>query len=267
MRKPAPVQITYLGYPGTTGMAAMDHRMSDPYLDPPGEHGGEYSEETIRLPGCYWCYEPPATTPHVTPLPALATGQLTLGCLNRFDKISPQCLELWCKVMRARPASRLLLYADAGTGRDRILQAMRSRGIDPARISFVGRQPLAQYLATYHQIDIALDTYPCCGATTTCHALWMGVPVVSLIGPTVMGRGGMSILSTVGLSDWVATTPDQCLRILQRHAADLNGLNALRQELRERLRASPLLDTTTFTHGFEAALRTLWARWCRSSPS
>ena len=197
-RKPAPVQVTYLGYCGSTGMEAMDYRLSDPYMDPPDADLSLYSERTIRLPETYWCYGVAGPTPEPSPPPAMAAGYATFGCLNNFAKVSPPALDLWAEILRRVPRSRLIVHSHPGTHLDAVRERFAGKGISPDRLEFVGRQPWPQYVQTYGRIDIALDPFPWGGGITTCDALWMGVPVVSLLGRTAVGRGGASILANVG---------------------------------------------------------------------
>ena len=222
-RKPAPVQVTYLAYCGTTGLGTMDYRLTDPYLDPPGQDEQPYSEESIHLAETYWCYQPVIETPPVNALPALEAGHITFGCLNNFCKVSAPTLEAWSRLLRALPESRLLLHAQGGSHRDRVRDFLSQQGIAPDRVTFVGQLPLAEYFRIHGQMDVALDPFPYGGGTTTCDALWMGVPVVSLAGRTAVGRGGLSILSNVGLSDLVAQDPEDyvriCVELAQRSAA------------------------------------------------
>ena len=184
-RKPAPVQATYLAYCGTTGLDTMDYRLTDPYLDPPGQNDHFYSEKSIRLPKSYWCYQPMlevATQVH-------QTGPVTFGCLNNFCKVTDPTLDTWAQILNQVPGSRLLLNAPADSNRDRVGNFLARRNISSDRLLFVDRMPIAQYFQTYRRIDLALDPFPYCGGTTTCDALWMGVPVVSLVDQTAVGRG------------------------------------------------------------------------------
>jgi protein O-GlcNAc transferase len=260
-RKPAPVQVTYLGYCGTTGLDAIDYRITDPYLDPPGTQQ-HYSERSAYLPRTYWCYQAPPNAPEPGPLPALATGHITFGCLNNFCKISPPSLAAWCRLLRDVPDSRLLLHSLEGSHRQRVRDVLSGQGIDPQRLDFVAHQPLQQYLDAYHRIDIALDPFPYNGGTTTCDALWMGVPVVSLAGRAAMGRAGLSILSNVGLPELVARDADNYGRIATELACDLPCLVELRSTLRQRMLASPLMDAPAFARDMETAYRTMWRAWC-----
>jgi predicted O-linked N-acetylglucosamine transferase (SPINDLY family) len=263
-RKPAPVQVTYLAYCSTTGLRAIDYRLTDPYLDPM-EPLTFYAEESVWLPETYWCYQPHTELPPVGPLPALVSGQVTFGCLNNFWKVTLPTLTVWRDLLQELSGSRLLLHARPGTHRDRVRTFFAERDIDPGRIEFVGVTEPAQYFARYGQIDIGLDPFPFGGGTTTCDALWMGVPVISLAGKTAVARAGLSILSNVGLPELVARTPAEYLHIAAGLAADLPRLGALRAELRDRLLRSPLTDAPRFARHLEAAFRSMWQRWCRSA--
>jgi len=190
-RKPAPVQVTYLAYCGTTGMAAMDYRITDPFLDPPEENGAAYSERSVWIPS-YWCYGIPEEAPPVNDLPALSGGHITFTCLNNFSKVSPESLEIWARVLTRVPNARLLLHAHPGSCRQRVGDALARHGVDPARCTFTANVSVADYFRLYHQADIALDCFPYAGGTTTCDALWMGVPLVTLARRTAVGRGGLS---------------------------------------------------------------------------
>jgi predicted O-linked N-acetylglucosamine transferase (SPINDLY family) len=261
-RKPAPVQVCWLAYPGTTGLAAMEYRLSDPYLDSPESDCRQYSEKTVRLPDTFWCYDPLATGPEVGPLPALARGQVAFGCLNNFAKVNPDVLELWGRVLRECAGSRLIVLAPAGAARTRVRTALARHGVDGSRVEFVNRCGRADYLAYYRNIDICLDTVPSNGHTTSLDALWMGVPVVTLVGKTVVGRAGLSQAENLGLRELVATTADEYVRIALALARDLDRLGELRAALRGRMSASPLMDAPRFARALESVYRRLWRDWC-----
>ena len=261
-RKPAPVQVTYLAYCSTTGLDTIDYRLTDPYLDPPGMDESIYTEKTIRLPQTYWCYQPSAAAEAVGPLPALARGHLTFGCLNNFCKVSAPALAAWTDLLRAVPNSHLLLHAYPGAHRQRLLDQFAIAGIAPTRLTFAGRVPPEEYFRHYHHIDIALDTFPFAGGTTTCDALYMGVPVITLVGPTAVGRAGLSILSNLGTPELIAHSPDEYIHLATTLAADLPRLTHLRATLRERMQLSPLMDAPRFAHHIEAAYRQMWQTWC-----
>ena len=264
-RKPAPVQVTYLAYCSTTGLETVDYRLSDPYLDPAGGDESHYSEQTIRLPQTYWCYQPSVARRAVVPLPAQEGGSVTFGCLNNFCKVSDPVLTAWTRLLRALPDSKLLLYAKEGSHRDRVVDRFRADGVNPLRIEFTGKVQAEAYFAMYDRIDIALDTFPFGGGTTTCDALWMGVPVISLAGKTGVGRGGLSILSNIGLPELVARSEDQYVHLAAGLAHDHSRLGHLSSTLRERMERSPVMDAPGFARNIESAYRRMWREWCESN--
>jgi predicted O-linked N-acetylglucosamine transferase (SPINDLY family) len=257
-RNPAPVQASYLAYCSTTGLKTIDFRLTDPYLDTPQTAAEAYSEQSIFLPRTYWCYQPLALAPLVEPAPIRKNQVVTFGCLNSYRKVTDATLSLWSRLLTEVKPSHLLIHSPQGSHRRRVTDFFAAAGVDPARIRFVEPQAARQYLATYHQIDVALDPLPYGGGTTTCDALWMGVPVVSLRGRTAVGRAGASILSNVGLSDLVADTPEQYIRIAAALAADPSRLMEVRGTLRARLQTSSLMDAPQFARDFEAALHAMW---------
>jgi protein O-GlcNAc transferase len=263
-RKPAPVQVTYLAYCSTTGVDAIDYRLTDRFLDPPGQPE-DYTETSIRLPHCYWCYSEPPLTASVGPSTERRAGPPTFGCLNNFAKVTDATLALWARLLVRVPDARLLVYARTEAHRDRVRRALREAQLDESRATFVGRLPLSQYLETYRQIDVGLDPHPYCGGTTTCDALWMGVPVVSLAGRTAVSRSGASLLSSVGLERLVARTPEQYVELAATLIRDADGLAALRRELRARIESSPVMNARQFARDIEAAFRNAWRAWCRDS--
>ena len=260
-RKPAPVQATYLAYCSTSGLATMEYRLTDPYLDPPGSDESIYCERSIRIQ-CYWCYAPPAESPPVGPLPALQNGFVTFGCLNSFQKVNGPLLRLWSQILQNVPNSRLMLYSYEGRHRRRVLDLFAADGIDPARISFVGPQPTPKYFQQYNAIDIALDTFPYTGGTTTCDALWMGVPVVTRAGRTAVSRGGVSILSNAGLPEYVTLTSQQYIETAVKLALNVERLAALRASLRRHIQNSILMDSPRFAREMERSFRQIWKAWC-----
>jgi predicted O-linked N-acetylglucosamine transferase (SPINDLY family) len=266
-RKPAPVQVTYLAYCGTTGLGTMDYRLTDPYLDPPGGDERFYCERSVRLPETYWCYRPPAETPPVNVLPASEAGQVSFGSLNNFCKVSSPALAAWSRLLQAVPGSRLLLHVRGGSHRDRVRTFLAEQGVSVERLVFIDFLPMDEYFAVYQRIDLALDTFPYGGGTTTCDALWMGVPVVSLAGQTAVGRGGVSILSNVGLPELLAQDCEQYVRIAVDLAKDLPRLSELRATLRGRMQECPLMDAPRFARSIEAAYRDMWRRWCTGQVS
>jgi predicted O-linked N-acetylglucosamine transferase (SPINDLY family) len=263
-RRPAPVQITYLAYCSTTGLDAIDYRLTDPYLDPPQSGNDAYAERSIRLPATYWCYLPIPAAPDVDAPPAAQTRIATFGCLNSPAKITAPTLEAWTRLLERVPASRLLLHLPSGEREREVRERLAERGIDPARLTVVPRTSTDRYLATYAAIDVALDPFPYGGGTTTCDALWMGVPVVTLRGDTAVGRGGASILSNVGLADLIAENVEGYVGIAAALAGDLPRLAALRAGMRARMQRSPLMDAARFAADVESAYRTAWRAWCQT---
>jgi predicted O-linked N-acetylglucosamine transferase (SPINDLY family) len=261
-RKPAPVQVSWLGYPGTTGMDAMDYRLTDPYLEPPGLDDAYGSERAFRLPDTFWCYDPLASEPAVNALPCREKGFFTFGCLNNFFKVNDEVVTLWAGVLKAVANSRLLLMAPEGNSRRRVLDRLDREGIGPDRVEFVPRQSRLGYLQLYHRIDIGLDTAPCNGHTTSLDSFWMGVPVITLVGQTAVGRAGLSQLTNLGLPELIAQTPERYVQIAAGLAGDLPRLAALRRTLRARMEASPLMDAPRFARNIEAAYRQMWRNWC-----
>ena len=263
-RKPAPLQVAWLAYPGTTGMAAMDYRLSDLRLDPEG-WDSHYRERSLRLPDSFWCYDPLGGPP-VNELPADARGRLTFGCLNNPCKLTDRTLVLWGAVLRALPESRLVLMIPGEYG-GRMLQRLAAQGIDAERVSLEPFRPRADYLRTYHDIDIGLDTFPYNGHTTSLDALWMGVPVVTRAGATCVGRAGLSQLFHVDLPDLAAHSDEDFVSAALKLARDLGRLRQLRRELRPRLERSALMDGARFARNMEAAYQQIWRRYCAAGNS
>jgi predicted O-linked N-acetylglucosamine transferase (SPINDLY family) len=261
-RKPAPVQATWLAYPGTTGLSAMDYRLTDPYLDPPGLNDPFYSETSIRLPDTFWCYDPLITRLAVNALPAQTHGHVTFGCLNNFCKVNEPVLQLWARVLKTVPRSRFMLLCPEGSHRQPLLDLLQREGISPDRIELIAFRPRQQYLELYHRIDVGLDTFPYNGHTTSLDSFWMGVPVITLVGKTVVGRAGLSQLTNLGLTELIAQTPEQYVQIAAELSGDLPRLAELRRTLRARMQASPLMDGPRFARNVEAAYRQMWRNWC-----
>jgi len=264
--KPAPIQMTWLGYPGSTGLETIDYRLTDPYLDPPGSNDPSYIEESIRLPDCFWCYDPLIREPAVNSLPALTNGYVTFGSLNHFSKLNDRMLEIWARVLAAVPDSRLLILAPQGEAQHRVMRKLEQENIVQTRLKFVDRQPRITYFKLYHQIDLALDTLPYNGHTTNLDAFWMGVPVVTLTGGTVVGRAGWSQLCNLGLPELAAQTPEEYIKIAISLAGDLPRLSELRSTLRQRMESSPLMDAKQFTRNIEVVYRNIWRKWCAAEP-
>jgi predicted O-linked N-acetylglucosamine transferase (SPINDLY family) len=264
-RKPAPIQICWLAYPGTTGLDTIDYRITDPFLDPVDADASAYAEESIRLPDTFWCYDPLTDEPIPGPLPSAANGTITFGCLNNFKKINHRVLALWSRVLHAVPGSRLLVLAPPGTARQRVSSTFSKAGIDADRIEFIDRGPRLAYFDHYRRIDIGLDPFPYNGHTTSLDAFWMGVPVVTRVGSSVVARAGLAQAMNLGLPELIAATDDDYVRIAVELSQDLGRLAEIRGSLRARMRASPLMDAARFTRNLETAYRGAWQRWCAAN--
>jgi predicted O-linked N-acetylglucosamine transferase (SPINDLY family) len=265
-RKPAPIQVTYLAYPDTIGMKTIDYRITDSLHDPIGATEQFHAEQLIRLDPCAWCYRPSQPTPDFNESPALASGHITFANLNRLIKTTPAMIRLWARILAAVPNSKLMILAGAhGAKEPLIKQLFTNNGIPDHRLILMGRVPRRKYLTQYHQVDIALDVFPYNGHTTTLDALWMGVPVVSLIGDTHVQRAGLSVLTNIGLPELVARTAEEYVEKAVGLAEDWPRLAELRRTLRERMLRSPLMDEEGFTRRLEGAYRGMWERWVRLS--
>jgi protein O-GlcNAc transferase len=261
--KPAPVQISYLGYPNTTGLTTIDYRLTDTVADPPGE-AARHAEELVRLPGCFCCWSPPANAPAVTPLPMRQSGHITFGSLHHLAKLNGKVIDLWCAMLRAVPSAHLLVFRNTlkGATTQRLRQEFATRGIDEDRVDLCHAAPNGGYLGVYGEIDVLLDSFPWCGHATTCEALWMGVPVLTLRGSRHAGRMAASILTCLGLRELIAETPAEYEQKALCLASNVDRLAELRGSLRERMQHSALCDGASFIRGLESVYRRLWQRWC-----
>ena len=261
-RKPAPLQVIYLGYPGTSGLSAMDYRITDRHADPEGNEA-YYSEKLIRLPGSLCCYRPTGDMPEVAPLPALKNGYVTFGSLNNFNKLNDRCLELWSVLLKAVPTARLLmLTVPEGTAREQLIEKFAGLGISASRLELHGKFPYREFHQMFGRVDIALDPFPVTGGTTTCETLWMGVPVIVLAGQRFISRVGYSFLSAAGLHDFAAHSPEDYIAVATRLADNIPLLAKIHDGLRARVAASPLTDAAAFTRNLENAYREIWSKWC-----
>lgn len=257
-RKPAPVQVTWLGYPGTTGLSAMNYRLTDECLDPPGMTEAQHTETLWRLPLCA-TFEPLAESPPLSPLPALSGSPLTLACLNANFKITPFTIRLWARILDALPEARLMVgNATEEEARDMLLARFKENGIAPERLLLQPRLPILDFLALHHQIDLALDPFPYGGGTTTNHSLWMGVPVITLAGRSPAARHGVHNLTSAELPEFIADTPEQYITLVLELARDLPRLAGIRANLRERVLAQPQRSAAQLTRNLEDALRQMW---------
>ena len=261
--RPAPVQISGVGYFDTTGLSAVDYFLTDAHTDPPGENDGCFTEKLLRLPESHLCYRASRAgeKSRIAPLPVREKGYITFGSFNNFAKVTDKVLHLWAKILRAVPRSRLFLKTavfDAADGREEALRRLEAAGIDLARVKTEGHT--AEYLAAYDEVDIALDTFPYPGGGTTCDALYMGVPVVTWAGARHGARFGASILANLGLADaCCAHTADEYAEKACALAADAASLAVLRRTLRTRMEASPLMDAARYMLHLEAAYQKIWA--------
>lgn len=262
----APVQATWIGYPNTTGLSAMDYRLTDPKADPYGMTEHLHTEELVRLPDTFLCYRPGSDFPVENPLPFLMNRVITFGSYSNFVKVTADMLDLWARILAAVEGSQLVFRARGMTEtrfKNCILPIFERHGVDNGRIRMLGHVcSVTENLGDYHQVDIALDTFPYNGTTTTCESLYMGVPVITLAGRAHVSRVGVSLLQSVGLTELIAETPDDYVSIAIALAGDLRRLLSLRKSLRGMVLASPLTDNTVFTAHLENAYRTMWHRWC-----
>jgi predicted O-linked N-acetylglucosamine transferase (SPINDLY family) len=266
-RKPAPIQITAWGYATGTGMRAMDVFFTDPVMVPPNEKP-YFTEEVRYLPSVVGAFfnEP---FPDVNELPALSDGIITFGSLNRLTKVSAEAYRVWAEVLLAVPRSRLILKTpelnDAAV-RERVAGHFTQAGVAAERIIMRGKSSWHDHMQAYNQIDMALDPFPHGGGVTALEGLMMGVPVITLRWPTVVGRLSASIMTTLGLTDWITETQEQYVALAIRKASDLQSLAELRQQLRGMFTSSIIGDQVAYTRAVEQEYRLLWKEWCANCP-
>lgn len=265
-RKPAPVQVTWLGYPNTTGLREMDYRLTDEWADPRGTSDARYTETLVRMPRGFLCYKPFDDCPEPRTPPSLINRYVTFGCFNNRAKINEKVLDAWCSILTDIPDARMLLKSSNARGnllREQLVPEFVSRGIDAERVEILDHAPnLREHLALYDRVDIALDTFPYNGTTTTCEALRMGVPVITLAGDRHAGRVGISMLHSVGLDELIAASVDKYRRLTVELARAPARLAEYRCALRGRLHHSPLTEATGFARSMEAVFRDMWRKWC-----
>lgn len=264
--RPAPVQMTYLGYPDTTGVRAINYRITDEIADPIGTDR-LHAESLLRVFGSFLCYPLPRDLPAVSPLPANRNGHITFGSFNNLGKISATTMKLWSTVLAAVPDSRLIIkttsFGDVPT-RELARQRFAKQGLPVDRVELLGpERSQAAHVATYERIDIALDAYPYNGTTTTCEALSMGVPVVSLVGPNHCARVGLSLLTAVGKPEWAADSQERCVEIAASLAVDVRALAKVRAQLRQSMAVSTLCDAVGFARKIEQVFRDAWLTYVR----
>lgn len=265
-RKPAPIQAAWIGYPGTTGLSAIDYLICDRFQAPHGAYEQYYTEHFARLPST-GAFEPYTDAPPVNPLPALENGFITFASFNRPSKLNAQVIEAWSRILSALPQARLLVgdISDRDHG-ERLIRRFARHGIPREQLDLRARAPIEDYLALHHEVDIALDCWPYSGGTTTHHALYMGIPVVTLRGPSRAHCQSAARLGWLGLDDWIANDVEAFVTIAIEHSRDLRQLAALRDGLRARWKEAPLRDHSRIARGLEAGLRTMWRRWCAGEP-
>ena len=266
-RKPAPMQIAWIGYEGTTGLAAMDYLLADRDVVPEGNRQ-YYREHVLRMPDGYLCYDPPQEAPQVGALPSLRKGYVTFGSLNNLAKITPEVVAVWAKILRRATTAKLILkYRGLGdpTVKRRYLNLFAAHDVEPQRLELLPWSSYAEYLATYNQVDVALDPCPFSGSATTCEALWMGVPVVTCPGETFASRHSLAHLSNIGLTKTIARDLDEYMELAVSLAGDLPRLAALRAGLRQQMAASPLCDGKRFATNLMSVLHGVWAQRIGSS--
>ena len=261
-RKPAPVQVTWLGYLNTTGLSAMDYRLTDAFADPPGISEQYHSESLVRLPDSQWCYRHPGTTAPVSASPAQASGAICFGSFNKYQKLSVFLLEIWARMLQQLPGAKMLFVGVPQEEQQGLAEFFAGRGVLRGRLEMHERMPLEQFREMHQRVDVALDAHPYSGATTTCDSLWMGVPTLTLTGATSISRSSASLLHALGMDEWIARSPAEFIELGKRHAGDLQRLSALRAGLREKLQASPLMGAARFTGSLENAYRGMWQAHC-----
>ena len=266
-RKPAPVQVAYLGYPNTTGLTAMDYRITDSEADPEGLTDTCYTERLVRLPGGFLCYQPPVPTPDVSETPALSNGYITFGSFNNRAKINSSVIAVWSALLLQVPGSRLILkssiISDADARANLALQFVQ-HGVESSRIEVMPYLPFQEHLKLYQRVDIALDSFPYNGTTTTCEALWMGISVITLSGETHASRVGASILHQVGMPEGIALSESDYIERAKALAGDMNRLCQQRRSLRLKMLSSSLMDQNAFIIKLESVYGAMWGNWCAS---
>jgi predicted O-linked N-acetylglucosamine transferase (SPINDLY family)/predicted SAM-dependent methyltransferase len=267
--RPAPVQISWIGYPATTGLDSIDYRLTDAVADPGPDDDRYHTEALWRLPGPFLCFSPPVAAPTVSAAPSQTGVPITFGSFNARVKLGEECLSLWARVLAAMPEARLLVKSINGVeeaeAREQLVAEFVRHGVAADRVEVLSSLPsTAEHLAQYHRVDIALDAFPYHGTTTTCEALWMGVPVVTLAGDRHVSRVGASLLTHVGLPELVAHSPEAFVTIARDLARSPERLMRYRADLRDQLRRSPLLDAESMARRFESAMREMWRRYCAS---
>ncbi len=267
-QRPAPVQATWLGYMNTTGLTRVGYRICDAHTDPPGLAERLHTETPVRLPHGQWCYRPSLSVVPAAEPPVKQNGFVTFASFNQVSKLSPSAHRLWGEILVRLPRSRLMVAGvPEGYAKESLLGNLGGAGVAASRIAFVPHVAPEEYFRRFDAADIALDSTPYSGCSTTFDTLWMGVPVITLAGTTSVSRSTASVLSELGLAEWIASTPEEYVRLAVEFARDPSAVYALRSSLRERMRASPLMDEARFTRDLEAAYRGMWRAWCTGPAS
>jgi predicted O-linked N-acetylglucosamine transferase (SPINDLY family) len=262
-QRPAPVQATWVGYLNTTGLTRIHYRISDNQCDPEGLTDRYHTEKLMRLPHSQWCYRPFVEVAGASEAPCVKNGYVTFGSFNQTVKITREVRTLWGRILMAVPDSRFFVVGVVDErAREDLYRDLESAGVDRARITMSPYVPIEDYYRSFDKVDIALDTMPFSGGTTTCDALWMGTPVVSMPGTRSWSRSAGSILTTLGLRDWIADSPDAYVNLAVKFAGDPAAIDRLRKSLRSRMLDSPLMDKRLFTREMEDAYRRMWQSWC-----
>ena len=264
-RKPAPIQISWIGYPGTTGLSAIDYRFTDVKADPLETVNEDAPERLQYLPDTFLCYRPPEDSPQIQMLPAIQNSYITYGSFNNYTKIIPEMIALWSMILKSAPQSRMILkaahFADASIS-CKVLNVFEKFGVSNQRVSLLAWLPATmKHLEIYNQVDVALDTFPYNGTTTTCEALWMGVPVITMVGDRHASRVGASLMETVGLPSFIVKTPDDYVRKAVEIGQDIRLLKEIRCNLRQQITQSPLRDEKRMTGNVEDCYRQIWREW------
>ncbi|MBV9190995.1 MAG: tetratricopeptide repeat protein [Betaproteobacteria bacterium] len=266
--RPAPVQATWLGYLNTTGLTRIHYRITDRFADPPGVTERYHTESLVRLPHGQWCYRPFLSPPVAAEPPSAKKGFVTFGAFHQAPKISGSARRLWAQILAEVPDSRLLVVGVArGRAQEQLLRDLTGPRVSRERITCVPYAALEDYLRLFSEVDIALDSLPFSGGTTSCDTLWMGVPIVTLPGTRSVSRSASSVVSNVGLTDWIASSPEDYVRRAVRFAGERKLLADLRSSLRNRMSTSPLMDEAGFVRDLEQAYREMWRKWCAGEPA
>ncbi len=267
-RKPAPIQVSYLGYTNTTGLSTIDYCLTDIHVDPPGMTESFYTEKMVRVPDTVLCYRVPENSPEISDLPSLKSGHITFSSFNNLTKITPGVIVLWSRTLLAVPGSRLLMKAKFFKDQhveQEIRQTFEQHGISADRLELLSwTTGFKEHLEIYHRVDIGLDPFPFNGGTTSFESLWMGIPVVTLAGNSFVSRMGVRQACNVNLSHLIAQTPDEYVAIATRLAGDLDQLKQIRAGLRTGVLHSPLMDGPRLARALGKAYRDMWQSWCSS---